>query len=89
MEGAPCSAGQKTSGWGPKCKMSLASKCFLGTLASNFSGDTVRLTETTDVLGAMNYKSDWHCHGAGRGRGSNQKANISETAKRVSVTPCL
>lgn len=81
--------GQKASGWGLKCNMSLTPKRFLGTLACNLSSETVRLTGTTDVLGAMNYKSDWHCHGAGRERGSNQKANISETEKRVSVAPCL
>lgn len=81
--------GQKASGWGLKCDMSLTPKRFLGTLACNLSSETVRLTGTTDVLGAMNYKSDWHCHGAGRERGSNQKANISETEKRVSVALCL
>lgn len=74
--------GQKASGWGLKCNMSLTPKRFLGTLACNLSSETVRLTGTTDVLGAMNYKSDWHCHGAGRERGSNQKANISETEKK-------
>lgn len=89
VEGAPWSAGQKASGLGPKCKMSLMSTWFLGALVSNLSSETVRLNEATNVLGAVNYKSDWHCHGAGRGRCSNQKANVCETAKRVFVAPCL
>lgn len=33
------------------------SRWFLAALASNLSGGIVRLTEATDVLGAMNYKS--------------------------------
>lgn len=60
----------------------------VGALASNLNSETVRFTEGTDVLGARNYISDWCCHGAGRGRGSNQKANICATAKRVSVAAC-